>query len=347
MALLGVLVFGDLEYWLSMIKVITYVLFIIVGILVDVGAVGDGFIGDRNCFGSTELVGITAGESENPGKAIPKATRRTFWRIMIFFILSVTVIGLVIPWMDENLLDGQIACADHAINAILLLSVLLAGQSAYYALACTLMAMRREGKMPAIVGRVNSRGVPLYSLAPVTLVACVAFVADVVGTGVVFTWLVNLTGMPARLTWLSISVVHLRFRTAYKAQGRSIKDLPYITPFFPYSCYISFLLALMIAFLEGYQVVTADPFVVEDVITVFAGAPVFFFSIIGWKLYHKTKLVPLLEVDLDSDRPTIIQGISSDSQQQELRTEEDKEKEREAQLPRWKRTGLKVLRFIA
>ena len=114
-----------------------------------------------------------------------------------------------------------------------------------------------------------------------TLVACVAFVADFVGTGVVFAWLVNLNGMSALLTWLSISVVHLRFRAAYKAQGRSIKDLPYIAPFFPYSCYISILLAIMIAFLEGYQAVTADPFVVEDVIAVFAGAPVFFFSIIG------------------------------------------------------------------
>ncbi|KAF9911905.1 hypothetical protein EC991_001809 [Linnemannia zychae] len=394
MALLGVSVFGELEYWLSMIKVITCVLFIIVGILVDVGAVGDGFIGGRNwhiegapivgetakdktvnifttciwaffSFGGTELVGITAGESQNPGKAIPKAIRHTFWRIMIFFILSVTVIGLVIPWTDENLLGSAFAevnqaapmapftivfkmaklpGADHAINAILLSSVLSAGQSAYYASTRTLMAMGREGKMPAVFGRVNSRGVPLYALALVTLVACVAFVADIVGTGVVFTWLVNLTGMSALLTWMSISVVHLRFRAAYKAQGRSIKDLPYIAPFFPYSCYISILLVLMIAFLEGYQAITADPFVVEDVIAVFAGAPIFFFSIIGWKIYHKTKLVPLLEVDLDSGRPTIIQGISSDSQ---LRTEEDEEKEREAQLPRWKRTGLKVLRFIA
>ncbi|OAQ28725.1 putative lysine-specific permease [Linnemannia elongata AG-77] len=393
MALLGVSVFGELEYWLSMIKVITCVIFILVGILVDVGAVGDEFIGGRNwhiegapivgetakdktvnifttciwaffSFGGTELVGITAGESANPGKAIPKAIRHTFWRIMLFFILSVMVIGLVIPWTDENLLGSAFAevnqaapmapftiifkmaklpGADHAVNAILLSSVLSAGQSAYYASTRTLMAMGREGKMPAIFGRVNSRGVPLYSLALVTLVACVAFVADVVGTGVVFTWLVNLTGMSALLTWLSISVVHLRFRAAYKAQGRSIKDLPYIAPFFPYSCYISILLALMIAFLEGYQAVTADPFVVEDVIAVFAGAPVFFFSIIGWKIYHKTKLVPLLEVDLDTGRPTIVQGISVDRGEDE----EDEDKEREAKLPRWKRAGLKILRFIA
>ncbi|KAF9105364.1 hypothetical protein BGX29_000137 [Mortierella sp. GBA35] len=383
--LLGVKAFGELEYWFSMIKVLTCVLFIIIGILVDVGAVGDGFIGGKNwhiegapivgetardktvnvfttcvwaffSFGGTELVGITAGESANPGKAVPKAIRHTFWRIMLFYILSIMVIGLVIPYTNENLLNSVFAGvneaapmapftivfqmaklpgADHAINAVLLTAVLSAGQSAFYASTRTLMAMGREGKMPAIFGRVNSRGVPLYSLAVVTLIASIAFVADVVGSGVVFTWLVNLTGMSALLTWLSISIIHLRFRAAFKAQGRSVKDLPYVAPFFPYSCYISILLALMIVFLQGYQAVTADPFSAEGVVAVFVGAPVFFLSIIIWKIYHKTKIVPLLEVDLDSGRHTIIQGTS---RHVDVQGNEEEEK-----LPVWK----KIVRFVA
>ncbi|KAF9923354.1 hypothetical protein FBU30_006570 [Linnemannia zychae] len=243
-------------------------------------------------FGGTELVGITAGEPSNTGKAIPKAIRHTFWRIM------------VIPWTDESLLGtaltevnqaapmapfttifkmANLPGADHAVNAIFLSSVLLAGQSAYYASTRTLMAMEREGNMPKIFGRVNSRGVPLYSLTLVTLVACIAFVADVV--------------------------------------------------------------AFMIAFLEGYQAVTVDPFVVEDVIAVFAGAPVFFFSILGRRIYHKIMIVPLLEVDLDSGRHTIVQGISADGQQ--ARDEDEVKKEKLAQLLKWKRAGLKVLSFTA
>ncbi|KAI1310218.1 hypothetical protein EDD11_003864 [Mortierella claussenii] len=107
-------------------------LFIIIGILVDTGAVGGNKIGDRNwhiggapivgetardrtvhifttCvwtffgFGGTELIGISAGESSNPGKAVPKAIRQTFWRILPFYILSIATIGLCIPWTDENL----------------------------------------------------------------------------------------------------------------------------------------------------------------------------------------------------------------------------------------------------
>ncbi|KAG0282057.1 hypothetical protein BGZ96_000876 [Linnemannia gamsii] len=382
--LLGVKAFGELEYWFALIKVLTCVIFIIVGILVDVGAVGGEFIGGKNwhiegapivgdtardktvnifttcvwaffSFGGTELVGITAGESANPGKAVPRAIRHTFWRILLFYILTIMVIGLVLPWTDQSLLDSTFADvnqaapiapfttifkmaklpgADHAINAVLLTAVLSAGQSAFYASTRTLMAMGREGKMPAIFGRVNSRGVPLYSLAVVTLIASIAFVADIVGSGVVFKWLVNLTGMSALLTWLSISIIHLRFRAAFKAQGRSIKDLPYVAPFFPYSCYLSILLALMILFLQGYQAVTADPFSVEGVVAVFVGAPVFFLSILIWKVYHKTKIVPLLEVDLDSGRPTIVQGISHHV---EVKGEE------EEKLPVWK----KILRFVA
>ncbi|KAF9963159.1 hypothetical protein BGZ65_005512 [Modicella reniformis] len=388
--LLGVKAFGELEYWLSMIKVLTCIVFIIVGILVDTGAVGGDTIGGRNwhiegapivgetardrtvnifttcvwaffSFGGTELIGITAGESANPGKAVPKAIRHTFWRILLFYICSIAVIGLVIPWTDPNLLNAaeagvneavtiapftivfkkaHLPGADHAINAVLLTAVLSAGQSSFYASTRTLMAMGREGKMPAIFGRVNSRGVPLYSLAFVTLIASIAFVADVVGTGVVFTWLVNLTGMSALLTWMSISIIHLRFRAAFKAQGRSLAELPYVAPFFPFSCYISILLTLMIVILQGYQAVTADPFNVEGVVAVFVGAPVFFLTIIVWKVYHKTKLVPLLEVDLDSGRLSIVRGISNLAETEEKRIED-------ARLPFWKRAGRKILRFIA
>ncbi|KAG0004282.1 hypothetical protein BGZ79_009772 [Entomortierella chlamydospora] len=350
--LLGVKAFGELEYWLSMIKVLTCVVFIIVGILVDAGAVGGDTIGGRNwhidgapivgdtprdkainifstcvwaffSFGGTELVGITAGESSNPGKAVPKAIRQTFWRILLFYILSITVIGLVIPWTDPNLLNSVDASVNEAATIA--------------PFTIVFVKANLPGMMPAIFGRVNSRGVPLYSLAFVTLIACIAFVADVVGTGVVFTWLVNLTGMSALLTWMSISFIHLRFRAAFEAQGHSLSELPYIAPLFPYSCYTSILLGIMIVVMEGYQAATADPFDAAGVVAVFVGAPVFFLSIIIWKFYHKTSIVPLTEVDFDTGRPTIIQGTSRAVEKEDPY----------AHLPFWKRAGHKILNIIA
>lgn len=216
--LLGVKAFGELEYWLSMIKVLTCFIFIIIGILVDTGAVGGDFIGGRNwhiegapivgetakektvnifttcvwaffSFGGIELIGITAGESSNPAKAVPKAIRQTFWRILPFYILSITVIGLITLgrtplcsapslWKSTRpprLLPSPrssrwpiLPGADQAINAVLLTAVLSAGQSFFYASTRTLMAMGREGKMPVIFGRVNGRGAPctLWPLSP-------------------------------------------------------------------------------------------------------------------------------------------------------------------------------------
>ncbi|KAF8924403.1 hypothetical protein BGZ47_004038, partial [Haplosporangium gracile] len=235
----------------------------------------------------------------------------------VFFI--VTSLGemaayLALPGAFTTFGMAKLPGRGHAVNAILLSSVLSAGQLAYYASTRTLTAMGREGKLSAIFGRVNSCCVPLYPSTLVTLVACVAFVTDAVDTRVMFTWLVNLTGMSALLTWLSVSVVHLRFRTAYKAQGGSIKDLPYVAPFFPYSCYISIVLALMIAFVEGYQAVTADPFVVEDVMAVFAGAPVFFFfsQSLDGRFTTRSRLSRCWKSISTRGRPTIVQGIAAD-----------------------------------
>jgi amino acid permease len=91
----------------------------------------------------------------------------------------------------------------------------------------------------------------------------------------------------------------------------------------------------MILFLQGYQAVTANPFSAEGVVAVFVGAPVFILSIVIWKVYHKTKIVPLLEVDLDSGRPTIIQGA--------LHHHHDEDRGEQERQPMWK----KVLRFVA
>ncbi|KAF9300158.1 hypothetical protein BGZ74_008241 [Mortierella antarctica] len=322
--LLGVKAFGELEYWLSMIKVLTCFIFIIIGILVDTGAVGGDFIGGRSwhiegapivgetakektvnifttcvwaffSFGDIELIGITAGESSNPAKAVPKAIRQTFWLNEAATIAPFTTVFKM----------ANLPGADHAINAVLLTAVLSAGQSSFYASTRTLMAMGREGKMPVIFGRVNGRGAPC-TLWPLSPCLCVRSGRQHLGTGVVFKWLVNLTGMSALLTWMSISVIHLRFRAAFKAQGRSLYELPYVAPLFPYSCYISIALALMIVFMQGYQSVTVVPFEAEGVVAVFVGAPVFFLTVIVWKVVHKTKLVSLLEVDLDSGRDIIV-----------------------------------------
>ncbi|CAO3690972.1 unnamed protein product [Umbelopsis ramanniana] len=349
--LIGVRVYGELEYWFALIKVITCVLFIFVGIFVDAGVAGgnkisftnwtiDGapFVGGAlsvftTClsaffsFGGTEMVGITAGESSNPRKAVPRAMSQVFWRILLFYILSIFIIGLCIPYNDPSLLDAaygdlndavkvapftkifqmaNMPGADHAVNAVLLTSVLSAGNSCFYACTRTLMALGKEGRAPRIFGRVNRWGVPVYALAVTTVFACLAFLADIFGSDNVFPWLINLTGLSALLTWMSISIIHLRFRKAYKAQGRDLKDLPYRAPLFPYGCYLAILLCLAVLVADIYYAASTTPFEPVNVVGVIIGLPFFLIFLIGWKIIKKTKFVIPSEADLDTGRSVIV-----------------------------------------
>ncbi|KAI8825597.1 amino acid permease-domain-containing protein [Fimicolochytrium jonesii] len=290
--LVSVKSFGEAEYWLAAVKVVAVIAFIFVGVAVDLGWLGsnpavgleywsipgapfkNGVLGVFNVFviaffsfGGTELIGITAGEAKNPRKNVPKAINQTFWRILIFYILSILTIGLLIRNDDPTLLDSStpsdisiapftrvfqsagLNSAAHAMNAVIFTAVLSAGNTAIYAASRTLMTMAREGRAPAWLGVVNARGVPVASLAVTTAVGCLCFLGTVFGDGTLFTTLLHLTGLSSILTWLSITLIHLRFRAAWTAQNRSLDDLPYRAPFFPYGQYLS--LALGAAVIVG------------------------------------------------------------------------------------------------
>ena len=122
--------------------------------------------------------------------------------------------------------------ASHIMNAVLLSAVLSAGNSAIYAASRTLMSLADDNKAPHIFSKLTKQGVPLYALTITTMIGCLAFLGIFIDNGVVFSWLIRISGVSGLLTWLSICVIHLRFRWAWIAQGR-VMDLPYIAPFFP------------------------------------------------------------------------------------------------------------------
>ncbi len=125
--------FGEAEYWFSLIKVATVIIFIIVGVMMIVGifrgekpagwsnwAIGDApFAGGLSAmigvamivgfsFRGTELIGIAAGESEDPEKNIPRAVRQVFWRILLFYVFAILIISLIIPYTDPSLLRNDV-----------------------------------------------------------------------------------------------------------------------------------------------------------------------------------------------------------------------------------------------
>ncbi|KAL2919984.1 hypothetical protein HK105_200050 [Polyrhizophydium stewartii] len=337
----GVAGFGETEFWLAAVKVVAIVAFIVAGTAVDLGLLGSqppigldywsipgapfkkGIAGVFNVFviafygfGGTELVGVAAGEAVDPHITVPRAIRQTFWRILLFYTLSILVMGLVIRNDDPALLDSAstdditiapftlvfrragLSFAAHLMNGVIFSAVLSASSSAMYAATRTLMAMAHEGRAPALLGTVNARGVPVYSLALTTAIGCLTFLSIVWGEGAVFTWLLSITGVSGILTWLSIAVIHLRFRRAFAVQQKPLDVLPYKAPLFPYGAWIAIVLGIGIVAGQGYAAMTIKPFRLQNVLAVYVGIPFFAALYLGYKWLHGTRIVPLGECDL-------------------------------------------------
>ncbi|KZT06560.1 uncharacterized protein LAESUDRAFT_736951 [Laetiporus sulphureus 93-53] len=358
MQLIHVRVYGESEYWFAMIKVILIILFIIVGLIYDWGGIhkhpgpaslpnfidqglsnfqnGQAFIGGFSAFaqtfadafysyGGVELVSLAAGEYASPHKSVPRAVRATFFRILLFYILTILTIGLCINWDDPTLLNSAynsdvaaspvtvvfqragFGAAVHVVNAVLLTAVLSAINSCFYASSRMLLSLAQNGHAPRMFGWVNRRGVPVPALVMALAISFLTFLTDIWGEGVVFTWLLNLTGISALLTWGSIGPISLRFRQAWKAQGRLLDDLPYKQPLFPLLPLVTIILATLMFTAEGYSAVVESPFDWRNVVATYIGVALYILLYVGYTLYELLFLgkwdhfVPLLHVDLDTD----------------------------------------------
>ncbi|WP_057912083.1 amino acid permease [Peribacillus muralis] len=329
--------FGEAEFWFAMIKVVTVVIFLITGVLIILGimggkdpigfsnfTMGEGpfnggfftilgvFMAAGFSFQGTELLGVTAGESEDPEKNIPKAIRSVFWRIILFYILAIFVIGMIIPFTDSRLLSEDVAVSPFTLvferaglafaasimNAIILSSVLSAGNSGMYASTRMLWDLARDGKAPKFLGKLDKRGVPVNALIVTALVGCLAFLASFFGDGVVYIWLLNASGMAGFVTWVGIAIAHYRFRKAYTAQGLDLNALPYRAKGFPFGPIFALVLCIIIIIGQGYQAFSSDGIDWNSMFVSYIGLILFFVLWFGYKWKHKTKIIPLEECDL-------------------------------------------------
>jgi lysine-specific permease len=332
--------FGEGEYWFSLIKVVTVIVFIIVGVLMVLGIMngshaaplqnftqGDApFVGGWPAmigvamiagfsFQGTELIGIAAGESENPGKTIPRAVRQIFWRILLFYVFAILIIGLLVPYTDPNLLKSDvtdvgvspftlvferagIALAASVMNTVILTAILSAGNSGMYASTRMLYALAKEGKAPACFARLSRNGVPMNALYATTLIGALCFLTSVFGVQTVYMWLLNMSGMTGFIAWLGIAVCHYRFRRAYVLQGLDLAALPYRARWFPFGPLFAFALCLVITLGQNYQGFMAGQIDWTTMAATYIGIPLFALIMLAYRLKHRTRLIPLGEVDL-------------------------------------------------
>src|SRR5271169_752579 len=227
----GVRGYGEAEFVFSIIKVIAVIGFIILAIVIDCGGVPQGgylgaatwhnpgalaygfkgvctvFVTAAFAFGGTELVGLAAAECENPRRTLPRATKQVFWRITIFYIVSLFLVGLIVPYTNPQLINGAtsvdikaspfvIAIQNAGVNVlpsifnvVILISVLSVGNSSTYGSTRTMCALAEIGQAPKILAHIDQKGRPTMALFVALAFSGLAYINIAPSVGAtVFNW---------------------------------------------------------------------------------------------------------------------------------------------------------------
>ncbi|WP_276102880.1 amino acid permease [Bombilactobacillus bombi] len=337
---LTVSTFGETEYWLSIIKVITVIVFLIIGFAMIFGIMTGPAVGLKNftykkapfvgglpaiinvfliagfSFQGTELIGVTAGESENPEEAVPKAINDVFWRILLFYILSIFVIAALIPYTSPNLLsaaDGNIAVSPFTLvfkraglafaaslmNTVVLTSVLSSANSGAYASTRMLYALAKDNYAPKIFAKTTKSGIPFYALLATIIVSLLTFTTSIFGQKI-YMWLVAASGLTGFIAWVGIALSHYRFRRAFIKQGHDLSELKYHAKLFPLGPIIALILCIIV--IGGQNI---DAFINWDwqqIGVTYISVPLVLILYFGYKFKHHTKIIPLEDIDLSSEK---------------------------------------------
>ena len=333
--------FGETEFLFSLVKVIAIIIFIIIGIAMigkimltpnmmifsNWTKVVAPFVGGLQAmigvamiagfsFQGTEMVGVAAGESKNPKKTIPVAIKQIFWRILLFYIVCIFIIGTLVAYDDPRLLQAAasdnitlspftllyekagFAFAASLMNAVILTAILSAGNSGMYSSTRMLFDMARDGRAPRWFAKLDPRGVPMNALYATTAVAALCFLTTFIGEQQVFNWLLNMSGMCGFIVWLGIAISHYRFRKGYLAQGYKLKDLAYTAKFFPFAPWFAFILCSVIILGQNYEALIGGRIDWLGLLSTYISIPLFLVIWLGYKWKHKSKLIPYAEMDV-------------------------------------------------
>jgi amino acid transporter len=303
-------------------------------------------------FAGTELVGLAAAESANPRRTLPTAIKQVFWRICLFYIVSLTIVSLLVPYGDDRLLgdssedakaspfviainNAGIEVLPSVMNVVILIAVLSVGNSSIYGSSRTLAALAEQGQAPRILAYIDRSGRPLVAIIAASSLGLLCYV--VAGgqsdANTALNWLYSLSGLSSIFTWGSICLAHIRFRSAWKKQGHSLDELAFRSQVGVYGSWLGFLLNCLVLMAQfwtaawpiGYGTFTASG-IAQNFFLAYLAAPVVILFYIPYKIYYRTPFMKTSNMDLQTgrrelDTPALIEA----------------ERVERMQLPRWKR----------
>ena len=230
----------------------------------DPGAFLNGFKGFCSvfvtaafAFGGTELVGLAAAEAADPRKTLPKATKQVFWRITFFYVISLFIVGLIVPSNSSDLLNASssdtkdspfvlairlagVKGLPSVFNAVITISVLSVANSCTFASTRTMQALSAHGMAPKFLEYIDKKGRPVWCILIQIAFGFLAFIGEANSESTVFSWLLSLSGLSYFFVWMSICLSHIRFRRGWALAGHSLNELPYQASFGVVGSYIGF-----------------------------------------------------------------------------------------------------------
>ncbi|KAG0709056.1 amino acid permease [Suillus ampliporus] len=347
--MLGAGAYGEAEFIFASIKVVTITGLIILGIVIDLGGGPDhdrlGFRYWKNpgpfvqyngipgakgrflgwwavmsqaafSFIGTEIVAIAAGEAKNPRRTLPKAIRRVYIRILLFYIGGTFVIGLLVPSNNQflKLNSGTaqspfviaisaagIKSLPSVINACLLTSAWSASSSDLYTSSRAIYGLAASGNAPKIFLRTSRSGLPYVAVIFCASFSLLAFMAVSQGAGKVFDWFSNMTSVAGLMTWFGISVTYLRFYKGLNAQGIDRKTLPYSTRLQPYAAWYGVVSTLIICIFNGFSVFLKGNWNTATFVTSYILLVTWPIMYVGARFYYGTSPVAPEDMDFKSD----------------------------------------------
>ncbi|KAL2782539.1 amino acid permease/ SLC12A domain-containing protein [Aspergillus keveii] len=286
------------------------------------------FLGLLSCMiqGSFTMVGpefisMAAGEAENPRRLMGKAFSSFVWRLMFFFIGGALCVGIVIPYDDKMLADvisgdregsGTGAASPYVIsmvkfgikgvpslvNALIMTSVLSAGNNVIFSAARTLHGMALDGKAPAFFAKCNKYGLPYYAVIAALCFCLLSLLQIGESSATVLNWFVGICTASYLLNYFGTVVTYLHFYYTMKKQGIDRSTLPYQGYFQPYAAWYALCGTFLMTLVLGYTVFINGNWDTTTFFTSYTMVGFFIVAFVFWKVVRRTRYVRLGEADL-------------------------------------------------
>ncbi|MED0661290.1 amino acid permease [Bacillus smithii] len=255
--------YGELEYWIAGIKIVTLMAFILLGSLIllgifpgttstlsnytahggffphGLGGTFSAFLVVMFSYGGAELIGVSVTETKDSQRVLPKIIKGTVWRVIIFYVLPILIICGIVPWDQVSSKESPfvqvfgfsgLPGAAHVMNFVLLTAVLSAANSGIYATSRTLFTMSQTGEAPKAFLKTSKQGVPLNGILLTTICILVGVFLAYMTPDQVISYLMTIPGFTVLLIWIGICLAQLKLRPQYSEKPVfQVKGFPYTT----------------------------------------------------------------------------------------------------------------------